>query len=82
MTNLLIYVINVKILITIKILRKKVDVNNIISVNFRSYVLNINYSMPCFKNDLFRACIEKLIVEYPILKDKNIYFLLNGIKVD
>ena len=74
--------INVKILITIKILRKKVDVNNIISVNFRSYVLNINYSMPCLKNDLFRVSIEKLIVEYPILKDKNIYFLLNGIKVD
>ena len=61
---------------------KIVDVNNIISVNFRSYVLNINYSMPCLKNDLFRACIEKLIVEYPILKDKNIYFLLNWIKVD
>ena len=56
--------------------------NNIISVNFRSYLLNINYGMPCLKNDLFRAWVEKLIEENPILKDKNIYFLLNGIKVD
>ena len=56
--------------------------NNIISVNFRSYVLNINYSMPCLKNDLFISCVEKLILEYPILKDKNIYFLSNGIKID
>ena len=38
--------------------------------------------MPCYESDIFRTLKEKLINEYPEIKNMNIYFLANGTKVD
>lgn len=54
----------------------------IMSVNFIFQEKNINYNMPCYESDVFRTLKEKLINEYPEIKNMNIYFLANGTKVD
>lgn len=56
--------------------------NKIMSVNFFWQEKNINYNMPCYESDEFRTLKEKLINEYPEIKNMNIYFLVNGARVE
>jgi len=67
---------------TNKNIRNKVDMKNIISINFCSQALNINYNMPCLNTILFSTCLEKLYKEYPEIRGKKIYCLANGTKVE
>ena len=38
----------------------------------------LNYSISCKSTDIFKDIEEKLYIEYPELKNKNLYFLANG----
>ena len=40
-----------------------------------------HYSLPCKNTDLFVRIEEKLNNDYPELKDKETYFLVNGRKI-
>ena len=60
----------------------KVDMKNIISINFSSQQLNINYNMPCLNSIKFRECLEKLFNEYPEIRNKKIYCLANGTRIE
>jgi hypothetical protein len=65
---------------------KKDTINNnnshimetIIAVNFRSINEDIIYPIACKKTDIFSNIEKKLYKEYPILKKKKIYFIVNG----
>ena len=60
----------------------KVDINDIVTVSFRSldYKVDVAYSSP--KSDLFVRLEEKLYDEYPEFRDlDNIYFTVNGKKI-
>ena len=50
----------------------------IIAVNFRSISDNINYPMACKKTDIFLNVENKLYQQFPELKSKNVYFIVNG----
>ena len=52
----------------------------ILSINFVSNGFQgiMNYSLPCKNTDLFVRLEEKLNNDYPELKDKETYFLVNG----
>ena len=54
----------------------------IIAVNFISLNDNITFPMACKKTDIFSNIEERLYREYPILKSKKIYFIVNGNVVD
>ena len=41
----------------------------------------MNYSLPCKNTDLFVRLEEKLNNDYPQLKDKETYFLVNGNRI-
>ena len=62
--------------------RNMVDMNNVISINFISQDYNINYNMPCQTSTLFSECKEKLLKEYPMYNNKNIYFISGGDKIE
>ena len=55
----------------------------IFSVNFVSMGFQdiINYSLVCKNSDLFVRLEEKLNNDYPQLKDKETYFLVNGRRI-
>ena len=55
----------------------------ILSINFVSNGFQgiMNYSLPCKNTDLFVRLEEKLNNDYPELKDKETYFLVNGRKI-
>lgn len=48
------------------------------AVNFISLNQNITYPIACRKTDIFANIEEKLYREYPILKSKKLYFIVNG----
>ena len=50
----------------------------IIAINFSSVKDSINYPMACKKTDIFANIENKLYKEYPKLKNKKIYFIVNG----
>ena len=62
--------------------RNFVDVNDIISVNFVSANLNINYNIRCSKTTKFEKCKQKLLEKFPELKNNKLFFLANRIKID
>ena len=55
----------------------------ILSINFVSNGFQgiMNYSLPCKNTELFVRLEEKLNNDYPELKDKETYFLVNGRKI-
>ena len=66
-----------------KINNKKQEKNeNIFAVNFISLDQNIQFPMACRDTDIFSDLEKKLYLEYPQLKNKNLYFIANGNVVD
>ena len=59
-----------------------IENKNIIFVTFLSSDQKIRYSIPCKKTDSFSKIEQKLYKKFPEYKDKNIYFLVNGEKID
>ena len=49
-----------------------------ITVNFISIDQNIKYSITCFNSDIFSTILVKLFDKFPELKERNIYFIVNG----
>ena len=56
--------------------------NEILAINFTSIDSRINFPIPCKKNDKFKIIEQKLYEEYPEYKNKNCYFIANGIVID
>jgi len=54
----------------------------IIAVNFRSIDQSINYPVGGLKTDKFLILEEKLYKEFPQLRNKNAYFIANGIVIN
>ena len=53
-----------------------------IAVNFISLTPSIQYPIACYDTDKFSKLENELYKEYPELKNKNIYFLANGITIN
>ena len=51
--------------------------NNFIAVRFCSNDQSINYPIACKDSDIFIRLEEKLLMEYPELKNKNIFYTVN-----
>ena len=49
-----------------------------IAVNFIMTDQSVNFPMPCMLSDIFSKLEEKLYLEYPELKNQNIYFIAKG----
>ena len=49
-----------------------------ITIYFTSTDQVINYSITCFSSDLFSTIVQKLFLQFPILKNKKMYFMANG----
>jgi len=52
--------------------------DTIIAIIFFSAKYNINFPMACKKTDIFAKIEEKLYYEFPLLKSKKLYFIVNG----
>ena len=59
----------------------KDEINEIISIQFKSKDEDLDVSFLCKKKDLFSKIEEKLFNQYPEYKDFNIYFTVNGVIV-
>ena len=55
---------------------------NTFAVNFMSSDQKINFPLVCKNTDLFSELLERLYLEYPDLKRKNIVFIVNGNVID
>ena len=53
-----------------------------IKIYFKSNDVNIDYSLHCNKNTIFKKCEEKLFNKYPYLKAKNLFYLCKGNPLD
>ena len=53
-----------------------------INVIFKTTDLKIQYFIPCYISDIFTTVEEKLYNGYPELKNKHIYFTVDGITID
>ena len=53
-----------------------------ITIHFTSINQRIKYSMTCYNLDIFSTILEKLYQAFPQLRNKNMYFLVNGNVVD
>ena len=49
-----------------------------IAVNFYSLDQKIHFPMVCYSSDIFSSVVNKLCIEFPELKHKNILFIHNG----
>ena len=49
-----------------------------IAVNFSSLDQKIHFPMVCYNTDIFSSVVNKLCIEFPELKHKNILFIHNG----
>ena len=49
-----------------------------ITLNFISMDQIIKYSISCCNLDLFSTLVEKLLSQFPVLKNRTIYFIANG----
>ena len=49
-----------------------------ISVLFFIVDKNIHYPMVCYNSNIFSSLEQRLYIEFPELKQKNIYFIANG----
>ena len=54
------------------------EIYNMFAINFMSTAQNINCPMVCKKTDNFKVLEEKLYLDYPELKNKNLVFMANG----
>ena len=60
-------------------LKKNVNlVKKDITINFISIDQNIKFTITCSNLDIFSTVLEKLYLEFPELKEKSIYFIVNG----
>ena len=57
---------------------EKVSIDKIIAVIFTSTDQSINFPIAGLKSDLFSKLEEKLYLEYPDLRNKNIFFIAKG----
>ena len=55
-----------------------VDINELLSIQFKSIDQKVDISFTCQKDDRFVRIEEKLYDEYPEFKDLNTYFTVNG----
>ncbi len=60
---------------------RSININEIMCVNFSSSDGNINYSIPCTKEDIFAEIEEKLYKEYPNYRETNNIFVFNGCSI-
>ena len=65
-----------------KLIWKDEKNEKIISIMFFIPDKNIHYPIPCNESDLFSTIEFKLFEEFPELKSKNIYYLVNGSTVN
>ena len=56
--------------------------NQIIGIRFLSQDQKINYPIACSLSDIFSEVEKKLFLQYPELKNKNIYYIGNGNKIN
>ena len=56
----------------------KINVNEIMVVNFISTDGKVHYAVPCSKKNLFVEIEEKLYQQYPEYRETNNSFLANG----
>ena len=61
-----------------KLISKRLKKENSISIMFFIPDKNIHYPIPCNEFDTFSKIEIKLFEEFPELKSKNIYYLVNG----
>ena len=54
------------------------EMENIFTINFISIERKLNCAISCKSTDIFKDIEEKLYIEYPELKNKNLYFSANG----
>ena len=62
-------------------INKKSDNENedkIIAIRFITGDQNINFPIPCKTSDILGQVAEKLFIEYPEIRNKNIYYLAKG----
>ena len=53
-----------------------------IVLHFRSIDQIITFTLVCETSNIFSTLIEKLSEEYPYLRDKDIFFIYNGYKIN
>ena len=61
--------------------KKLVDIDELLTIHFKSIDQKVDMPVTCQKNDIFVRIEEKLYNEYPEYKDLETYFTLNGHKV-
>ena len=59
-------------------INENVNINEILSIQFKSIDQKVDISYACKKDDVFVRIEEKLYNEYPEFKDLNTYFTVNG----
>ena len=62
-------------------IRKNVDFDDIMCVNFISSDQNVHYAATCLKTNTFAEIEEKLYKQYPQYRETNNNFLANGTQV-
>ena len=62
-------------------LGKNIISDNIIAVNFKTSDQTINFPVGAINTDKFAVLEEKLYLEFPQLRNKNVFFLCNGNKI-
>ena len=58
--------------------KELINANDLVSVHFTSLDQRVYFSIPCSKKDIFANVEERLYQEYPILRERNNYFLFEG----
>ena len=58
--------------------KKFIDVDELLTIQFKSIDQTLDIAFTCQKNDIFINIEEKLYNEYPIYKDMNTYFTVKG----
>ena len=53
-----------------------------ITIYLNSIDQKINFSVSCFNTDFFKIIEEKILLKFPDLKDKDIFYLANGSNVN
>ena len=55
-----------------------VDLNELLTIHFKSIDQKVDMPFTCQKSDIFVRIEEKIYNEYPEFKDLNTYFTVNG----
>jgi len=63
------------------IIKKNVDFDDIMCVNFISSDQNVHYAVSCLKTNTFAEIEEKLYKQYPQYRETNNSFIANGTQV-